>query len=206
MIVFNEAHLKPRLGLLLRLLPPFPAPTAFWTTTLLSRALLSRLGGEEWRPSPKSAVYIIATRAWRRPARCMAEPGVRPGTGSVCAGQEKTPPILPFTTQMESDQRLRVCRRDAPGPTNAFAAESDRPTTFSVRTTIAMDAFRRLTARLPVPKLCLQPRPHRVRHELRPPALANPDSHPGSGRPPTSAVASSLHPRGVGRQGVHGKA
>jgi hypothetical protein len=57
-----------------------------------------------------------------------------PGTGSVRAGEEKTPPILPFTTHKESDQRPRVCRRNAPGPTNAFAAESGRPTTFSVRT------------------------------------------------------------------------
>ena len=57
-----------------------------------------------------------------------------PGTRSVCAGQEKTPPILPFTTPTESDQRPRACRQDAPALTNALAAESDRPTTFSVRT------------------------------------------------------------------------
>jgi hypothetical protein len=51
---------------------------------------------------------------------CMAKPGVMPGTESVCAGQEKTPPILPFTTPMDSDQRLRVCQRDAPGPEERF--------------------------------------------------------------------------------------
>ena len=28
----------------------------------------------------------------------MADPGVMPGTGSVRAGEEKTPPILPFAT------------------------------------------------------------------------------------------------------------
>jgi hypothetical protein len=43
----------------------------------------------------------------------MAKPGAMLGTGSVCARQEKAPPILPFTTQMESDQRRRVGRRDA---------------------------------------------------------------------------------------------
>jgi hypothetical protein len=36
-----------------------------------------------------------------------------PGTGSVRAGEEKPPPILPFTTHKESDQRPRVCRRNA---------------------------------------------------------------------------------------------
>ncbi len=64
----------------------------------------------------------------------MAKPGVMLGTGSFCAGQEKTPPILPFTTLIESDQRPRVCRRDAPTPTNAFAADSGLLTIFSVRT------------------------------------------------------------------------
>ncbi len=82
---------------------------ALWMTTPLSAA-------SSWQPSPKSEVYIIATSARRRPARCMAKPGVMPGTASICAGQEKTPPILPFTTPTESDQRLRVGRRDAPGP------------------------------------------------------------------------------------------
>jgi hypothetical protein len=37
-----------------------------------------------------------------------------PGTGSVYAWQEKTPPILPFTNPTESDQRPRLCRRNAP--------------------------------------------------------------------------------------------
>ena len=36
------------------------------------------------------------------------------------AGQEKTPPILPFTTPMESDQRLRGCQRDAAGLDERF--------------------------------------------------------------------------------------
>jgi hypothetical protein len=36
---------------------------------------------------------------------------------SVRTGQEKTPPILPFAVDKETDQRPRVCRRDAPGPT-----------------------------------------------------------------------------------------
>ena len=36
-----------------------------WTTTLLSRASSSRLGGAGWWPSPKSAVCIIATCGWR---------------------------------------------------------------------------------------------------------------------------------------------
>jgi hypothetical protein len=36
--------------------------------------------------------------------------------------------------------------------------------------------FRRLTARLRGPKLCLSPHPHWVRHELRPPALVGPDN------------------------------
>ena len=34
----------------------------------------------------------------------MAKPVTMPGTGSVRAGQEKTPSILPFTTLMESNQ------------------------------------------------------------------------------------------------------
>src|ERR1017187_4689603 len=50
----------------------------------------------------------------------IAEPGAMLGTGSVCARQEKTPPILPFTTPMESDQRLRACRRDAPSANERF--------------------------------------------------------------------------------------
>jgi hypothetical protein len=36
-----------------------------------------------------------------------------------------------------------------------------------------------LTARLQSPKLCLSPQLRRVRHELRPPALATPDRRPG---------------------------
>ena len=105
-----------------------------WTTTLISRASSSRMGMEGWRPSPKSAVYIIATRAWRRKARCMVDPGVMPGAGGVCAGKEKTPPFLPFTTPMESDQRLRLCRRDAADLDERFCRRIRRPTTFSVRT------------------------------------------------------------------------
>jgi hypothetical protein len=57
----------------------------------------------------------------------MEKPGAIPGTGSVCAWQEKTPPILPFTTPMESDQRPRVGRRDAPGPDERFCRRI-RPT------------------------------------------------------------------------------
>jgi hypothetical protein len=50
----------------------------------------------------------------------MAKPGAIPGTGSVCARQEKTPPILPFTVHKETDRRLRVGRRDAPRPRRAL--------------------------------------------------------------------------------------
>ncbi len=50
----------------------------------------------------------------------MAKPGAMPGTGSVRARQEKTPPILPLTTLMESNQRPRVCRRDAPNADERF--------------------------------------------------------------------------------------
>ncbi len=66
---------------------------------------------------------------------------------------------------------------------------------------LAIRAFRRLTASLRGPKLCLSPQPHRVRHELRPPALATPARHPGSGPPLGRRIAPSLHPRGVGGQG-----
>jgi hypothetical protein len=62
----------------------------------------------------------------------------------------------------------------------------------------AVGPFMRLTARLRGPKLCLSPQPHRVRHELRPPTLATPARHPGSGRPPGRRIAPSLHPRRVG--------
>ena len=65
----------------------------------------------------------------------------------------------------------------------------------------AVGPFRRLTARLRGPKLCLSPHPHRVRHELRSPALATPARHPGSERRPGRRIAPSLHARGVGRQG-----
>jgi hypothetical protein len=77
----------------------------------------------------------------------MAKPGARPGTGSVCARQEKAPPLLPLTIPMERDHRNpasagealpsideRFCRRIRPGnyvfgrhtpaSTNAFATES----------------------------------------------------------------------------------
>ena len=50
----------------------------------------------------------------------MAKPGTMPGTGTVRAGQEKTPPILPFSTKMESAQRLHVGRRDAPNGDERF--------------------------------------------------------------------------------------
>jgi hypothetical protein len=43
----------------------------------------------------------------------------------------------------------------------------------------AIGPFRRLPARLPGPKLCLSPHPHRVRHEFRAPALATPARRPG---------------------------
>jgi catechol 2,3-dioxygenase-like lactoylglutathione lyase family enzyme len=43
-----------------------------------------------------------------------------PGTGSVRAGKEKPPPILPFTTHKESDQRPRLCWRDAPNADERF--------------------------------------------------------------------------------------
>jgi hypothetical protein len=63
--------------------------------------------------------------------------------------------------------------------------------------TLAIGPFRRLTARLRGPKLCLSPQPHRVRHELRPPALATPARHPG-GLPiasSTRAPSSGIHRR-----------
>jgi hypothetical protein len=65
---------------------------------------------------------------------------------------------------------------------------------------IAIGPFRRLTDPLRGPKLFLSPRPPRGRHELRPPALATPARHPGSGRPPGRRIAPSLHARGVGWQ------
>ena len=64
--------------------------------------------------------------------------------------------------------------------------------------TLAIGPFRRLTAGLPGPKLCLSRQPHRVRHELRPPALTTPARRPGSGRHPCRRIAPSLHPRRVG--------
>jgi hypothetical protein len=63
---------------------------------------------------------------------------------------------------------------------------------------IAIGSFRRLTAPLPSAKLCLSPQAHRVHHELRPPALATPARHPGSGRPPGRRIASRLRPRRIG--------
>jgi len=61
----------------------------------------------------------------------------------------------------------------------------------------AIGPFRRLTARLPGPKLCVSPQPHRVCHELRPPALATAARHPGSGPPPGRRIAPSLRPRRI---------
>jgi hypothetical protein len=63
---------------------------------------------------------------------------------------------------------------------------------------LAIGPFRRLTSGHCGPKLCLPPQPHRVRHELRPPALATPARHPGSGRHRGRRIAPSLHPRRVG--------
>jgi hypothetical protein len=55
----------------------------------------------------------------------MAKPGATPGTGSVRARQEKAPPLLPFTTPMERDQRDPVSVGERPpASTNAFATES----------------------------------------------------------------------------------
>ena len=50
----------------------------------------------------------------------MAKPCAMPGTGSVRARQENTPAILSCSTKMESDQRLRVGRRDAPSIDERF--------------------------------------------------------------------------------------
>jgi hypothetical protein len=78
----------------------------------------ARYPGSERPPGQRIAPSLHARGVGRQ--GCMAKPAAIPGTGSVCAWQEKTPPILPFTTQMESDQRLRVCRRDAPSVDERF--------------------------------------------------------------------------------------
>ncbi len=111
-----------------------------WTTTLLlsARVVEPRGGGEGYgchSPGRRSAPSL--TPAWRTPpARCMAEPDAKAGHRNTPAPARKTPPILPFITPKRSDQRLRrLCRQDAPSIRRAaFAAESDRPPTFSVRT------------------------------------------------------------------------
>jgi hypothetical protein len=70
----------------------------------------------------------------------MAEPGVRPGTGSVRAEQEKPLPYshLPPIRKAISDPAS--ASETPPASTNAFAAESYRPTTFSVCTGVVFDA------------------------------------------------------------------
>jgi hypothetical protein len=79
-----------------------------------------------------------------------------------------------------------------------YSAQPQMPRRTRARSSLAVRPFSRLTARLPGPKLCLSPQPHRVRHELRPPALATPARPPGSGRPPSRRIAPSLHPRCLG--------
>ncbi len=61
-----------------------------WITTPLFMRPRAHLGGKEWRPSPKSAVYIIAGIA-RGVGRqgCMAKRRRHAGHQSVYAGGEK---------------------------------------------------------------------------------------------------------------------
>jgi len=61
----------------------------------------------------------------------------------------KTPPILPFTTPYEKRSATPASAGETPpAPTNAFAAESGLPTTFSVRTGYVYHALNRATARM----------------------------------------------------------
>jgi hypothetical protein len=83
---------------------------------------------------PQVSGCTIASPAWRRRSRAHGRARRQAGHRERPRRARKTPPLLTFSAHKESDKRPRVCRRDAPGPTNAFAAESGRPTTFSVRT------------------------------------------------------------------------
>jgi hypothetical protein len=98
------------------------------------------------------------------------------------------PFVAKHRKQLLATRRVKLLRPTA----NAQADE--------VCGSLAIGPFMRLTARLPGPKLCLSPQPHRVRHELRPPALATPARRPGGGRHPGRRITPSLHPRGVGWQ------
>ena len=95
--------------------------------------------------------------------------------------------------QNVADRRARRGARRAKLLSPTAIAQADE-----VCGSLAIGPLRRLTGRLPGPNLRLSPQPHRVRHELRPPALAIPDRRLGSGRPPGRRIVPSLHPRRVG--------
>jgi hypothetical protein len=65
----------------------------------------------------------------------MAKPGVMPGTGSAAPGKKKRLPYSHLLPQRKVLSDPASVGETPPAPTNAFAAESGRPATFSVRTT-----------------------------------------------------------------------
>jgi hypothetical protein len=64
----------------------------------------------------------------------MAKPGARPGTGSVRAGGKKRLQYSHLPPKWKAISDPASAGETPPTPTNAFAAESGRPTMFSVRT------------------------------------------------------------------------
>jgi hypothetical protein len=107
------------------------------------------------------------------------------GLRATCLFQGNERLSLPKMSSWQRSARVNRRRVKLLSPTaNAQADEACG--------TLAIGSFRRLTARLPGPKLCLSPQPHRVHHELRPPDLATLAHHPGSGRPLGRRIAQSL--------------
>jgi hypothetical protein len=112
---------------------------ALWTTTPLSRASSSRLGWEGWRPSPKSAVCIIATRAWRRQARVRGRARRHARHRERLRRARKNASHTPiFHPLCKAINDAAPVGETLPTPTNAFAADSGLLTIFSERTAVGV--------------------------------------------------------------------
>ena len=133
-IVFNEAHLKRVLARYFDYYHHSRTHNALDNNAPFPR-VVEPPGRGRVAAVPKSAVYIIATSAWRRPARVHGKAWRHAGHRERLRWARKNAshtPMLPPRWKAISDSAS--AGETPPAPTNAFAAESGRPTTFSVRT------------------------------------------------------------------------
>ena len=110
------------------------------------------------------------------PAPDAAAPGRPDRPNGVCPAL-RAEPVAARAYLRSSPRRVKLLSLTPIGPADGACV------------TLAISPFRRLTAPLRGPKLCWSPQPHRVRHELRPPALAIPARHLGRLRLATSSRA-----------------